>query len=139
MVPLDDALLAQNRGALEDIVQFADVARPGVREQRVPRIVVETGRRAAHGLPEIHEESLGKQRDVADALTQGRQRNVEDLEAIEQIFAERAAGHRLAQVAIARRDDAHVRFLGAGAAEAPEFALLQESQELSPAPSRSSH
>ena len=76
MAPLDDAVLAQNRGALGVIA--ADVPRPAVREQRIPRIVPEAWRCPAHRLPELCQELLGEERDVAQARTQRGQWNVED-------------------------------------------------------------
>src|SRR4029077_7541578 len=56
--------------------------------------------------------------------------DVEHLQPIEQILAERALFYRLAQIAIARRNDPNIGFLYARAAEALELALLQEPQKL---------
>jgi hypothetical protein len=54
------------------------------------------------------EEELGEQRDVLDALAQGRHRHRHHVQAIEEILAEAPGGHLGPQVAVGGRHDAHV-------------------------------
>src|SRR6266850_2090833 len=84
----------------------------------------------AHRPCELVQKILGEQRDVAEAFAERRKRDVEHLQPVEQILAERSAVDRLTEVAVAGRDDAHVGLLGARAAQALKLALLQEPQEL---------
>src|SRR6267142_679086 len=136
MASVDTALVAQNRRALEYVAQFTDVAWPAVRQQRLPCLLPEPQGRPAHRLAELLEKVVGKQGDVADPLPERRQRNVEHLQPVKQIFPKRPAMDRFAQIAIAGRDDPHVGVLGPRAAEAPKFALLQESEKLRLCPER---
>ena len=57
---------------------------------------------------EPHQEVPHQFRDVLGALAQGRHRDRKDVQAIEQVLAEAAVGHVGDQVAVGRRDDAHV-------------------------------
>ncbi len=76
------------------------------------------------------EEVLDEERDVARALAQRRQADRHDVEAVEEVFAERAGGDELLEVAVGRRDEAHVDADRLDAADALELALLQRAQEL---------
>ena len=82
-------------------------------------------------LPELLEEELHQQRQVALALAQRRDVDVEDVEAVVEVLAEQARrDHALLQVAVGRGDDAHVdahRLVGAQRLDHP---LLQHAQQL---------
>ena len=64
------------------------------------------------------------------ALAQRGQANRHDVEAVEEVLAERPAGDELLQIAVGRRDEAHVDADRLDAADALELALLQHAQEL---------
>ena len=71
---------------------------------------------AAAGLAELLEEELHQQRQVALALAQRRDVDVEDVQPVVEVLAEQPLGDPLLEVAVGRRDDAHVdahRFVGA--------------------------
>ena len=67
---------------------------------------------------------------VLDALPQRRQRDRDDVQAIEEVFAEVPGGDRARQVAVARGDDAGVRGQRLVRAHAVVCPLLQDAQEL---------
>src|SRR5690606_19330686 len=71
----------------------------------------------------------GELRQILEALAQGREPHREDREAIPEVLAERALRDHAVQVAMGRRDDAHVDVDRARAADARERALLQDAQE----------
>ena len=71
-----------------------------------------------------------QRRDVAAALAQRRQQDVDDVQAIEQILAEATLGDLLLQVAVGRGDQADVGRDGLIATHAFELAFLQHAQEL---------
>src|SRR5712664_866714 len=100
MTPLNQALIAQDRGAFEHITQLSDVARPAVRQQRHARLVRQTYARTPHRLPELVKKVFRQQRDIAEAFSKRRQWNVEHLQPVEQILAELSLLDGLAQVAI---------------------------------------
>ena len=88
------------------------------------------GRPPEHHRPELLHEVLEQREDVLRAIAQRRQVDREYMQAIIEILAKRAPGHGDLQVAIRRRDDAHVGLEHPRAAEALEFALLEDAQEL---------
>ena len=67
--------------------------------------------------------------DVFGALAQRRQMNLKTVDAIEQIRAKRSVSHYGINVAVGRRDDAHVDFNFAHAAHAEKCARLDCSQQ----------
>src|ERR1700704_1558487 len=93
-MPLDHAFIAQNRRALEHVTQLTNVARPAVRPQLIARLFGQACRRTAHRLSDLLQERLGEQRGVADAVTEGRQWNVEHLQAVKEITARIAAAYQ---------------------------------------------
>ena len=82
--------------------------------------------RAAASVQEV----LGERQHVLGAIAQRRQHHLDDVEAIEEILAERALAHALRQIAVGRRQDAHVDLLRSRRAERAQLALLQHAQEL---------
>ena len=69
-------------------------------------------------------------RDVDPALGQGRHRQRDDIEAVEQVLAELAGRHLGLEVAVGRGDDADVDLDPRVAAKAREALLLQHPQDL---------
>src|SRR5215472_11378257 len=53
---------------------------------------------------------LGQQRNIVAPLSQRRQMHLNDVQAIEQIFAELTFAHQFREVPIGCTDDAHVTF-----------------------------
>ena len=72
----------------------------------------------------------GERRNVLAAFAQWRDFNRKDAQAIEKVLAEPAGIDLFLQVAIGRGDDANVDFAGAGVADALQFLLLQNAQQL---------
>ena len=101
--------------------------RPCRQADRRPR---DPGDRLPHLRREPGHEVLGQERDVVAALAQRRQPDRDDVDAVEQVLAERALGHHLRQVAIGGGDDADVGLDLLGPAEPAEAALLQDAQQL---------
>jgi hypothetical protein len=81
-------------------------------------------------LVELHEKVLDEYGDVDRALTQRGQSNGNDVEPIKQVFAEGALCDELLEIAVRRRDEAHVDVNGLDATDALELALLQRAEQL---------
>ena len=73
---------------------------------------------------------LGELEHVGRPLAQRRDLQVHDVEAEQQVLAERALAHRLGQVAVRGGDDADVDRHRPGAADAVDHALLDGAQQL---------
>ena len=79
---------------------------------------------------ELQQEELDQLRNLFTALAQRRHVDLDHLQSIVEVFAERALPHHLFEIAIGGGDDAHVDFDGAIAAEFRELAVLQHVQDL---------
>src|SRR5438105_2689162 len=129
VVGLNGLHLRENGGALHDVLELADVARPGIPEQPVHR-----GRAQAQGaalpLGEPAEEMLGQARNILPALAQRRERDRNYVEAIEEVLAELALVDHLLEIAVGGSDDPDVDGDRLGGADGTDLAALEGAQEL---------
>ena len=72
---------------------------------------------------------LGEQRNVLRALAQGGQAHRNQVDAVEQVFAEAALRHQFGQVAVGGGDDADVEPAGLAVAEHLVGTVLEHAQE----------
>ena len=86
--------------------------------------------RRADALRMLVDEVLDQQRDVVGAARAAAARDRDDVQPVEQIVPEPAFVDQLPQVAVGRRDHAHVDLLGPFGAERLDLALLQHAQQL---------
>ena len=121
---------AEDDGALDGVLQLADVARPVVRDEARARLRREPRHAALELRGVFRDEVAGEQRDVFAPLAQGGQLEGDDVEAVVQVLTKGPGLDGLLQVPVRRRDDAHVNADGARAADALELALLQDAQQL---------
>src|SRR3546814_3613309 len=75
------------------------------------------------------DEVVDKRGDVAPAVAQRRQRDWNDVEAVEKILAEPAIGNERPHVAVRRRDDAHVGAERLIAADGRIFVALKHAEQ----------
>src|ERR1700730_9047202 len=130
MFPRDQPTFTQDGRALERVVKLADVARPTVTQQHLPRLWRDTQRRAPRRSGEFLQERVGQERDVATALAQGWNVDVEDLQPIEQILPEASLSDSPLQITIARGNHADIGLDEPRATESPELPLLQDTKQL---------
>ena len=78
VVGLDLAPRGDDDGALDGVLQLADVARPVVRVERLKRTALDAGDEAPGLLLVVFEEVYDERVDVAGPLAQGRKLNRED-------------------------------------------------------------
>jgi len=121
----------QQRQLLDRVRQLAHVARPAIAGGEAQRL----GREAAHRRLGIlgarhHQEVLEELADVVAPLAQRRQQDRHHVQPVEQVLAELALAHRLRQVAMRGRHDAHVDGALAGRAHRAHRAGLQHVQQL---------
>src|SRR6185503_5935405 len=116
--------------AFDHVLELANIAWPRVLGQRLHRL----GRHAidarAARRGELREELLHEHGNVFATITQRRNDDVNDVEAIEQILAERALLDHLAQVTVRRGDDTHVDNPAAAVGtHLLQLARLEESEQ----------
>src|SRR5262249_14308522 len=88
-----------DEGAVHDVLELADVARPGVAAEARQRLGAEALVRPL-ALVELRQEEVGEQLDVVAALAERRHRDGEDGEPVEEVFAQLPLGDRLLRVAV---------------------------------------
>ena len=114
----------EDEDALDDVAELADVAGPVVGLELVDGGVGDFDAGAAVLLTELGEELAGEERDVLFAVAQGRDVEGDDVEAVEEVFAEVAAGDLLFEVFVGGGDDADVDVRGGGGADGVEALLV---------------
>jgi len=73
---------------------------------------------------------VGERQDVLAPLAQGRYLDAHDLEPVVDVLAEGSLAHHRVEVAVRRRDDAHVDAAALRATHAADLVVLQHAQEL---------
>ena len=115
---------------MDRVLQFAHIAAPGIGEQDLARLGRDRPQRHAVDLGVFLGEMVGQRQDVARPLAQGRQAQMHDVQAVEQVFAERTLAHRIAEIAVRGRDDPQIDLDRLRAADPVDHPLLQGAQQL---------
>ena len=113
---VDHALAAEDQGVLQDVLQFANIARIIVVEQDLHGILSNRRRGNGSGSAEASHDMPEEQRQVPAALLQKGQFDAHDVQAVEQVLAKEAAVHKVPELSIGRRDDAHIHLVRAAGA-----------------------
>ena len=109
VVGANDGPLAEQHGALDGVLERADVAWPIVGLEHRHRLIGEADEvLTLHAFGARVQEEAREHLDVFDALSQGRQVHVHHVEAVIEVLAEASGGHLGLEVAVGGRDDADV-------------------------------
>src|SRR5271157_4523729 len=127
---MDYVGLGQDRGALDRVLQLADIARPGIAHQQAHRALRKAHPGATQGFLILAQEVIGEQRDVILALAERRQRDIDHVYPVEQLLAEASGLDLLFEVAVGRAQNADVEADRLVGAERIAFALLHRAQQL---------
>ena len=126
---VDARLVArEDHQPLDLVLQLPDVPRPGVGRQAPEGPVGEALAPPAGGGVAL-EEVVHQDRQVLEALAQGRQAQGDDVEAVVEVLAEGAGGDPLREVPVGGGDDADVDRHGPGVAHGRQHALLEHPEE----------
>ena len=115
---------------MDGVFQLTHVALPAVRGQHSPCIGGDRAQRHPIGGGIFLGEMLRQFEDIGRAFAQGRYLQVDDIEPEQQVLAERAFAHGIAEVAVRGGDDADIDRHRPGAADAIDHALLDGAQKL---------
>ena len=127
---MDHRAVGHRHRRLDRVLQLADVARPGVLQQRLHRLGVDLGdRRGAHRR-ELFEEVHRQQRDVLGPVAERRQVDPDHVQAVEEVGAEPAHLDLVLQPLVARGDDPDVDLDRLGPADPLERARLEHAEQL---------
>jgi len=122
--------IGQSHGALDGILQFADVAGPVVVLQHFISVLGDPQPGETAFLGQSLQEESCQQTDVLGAFTEGGNVNPHDVEPVKQIFAKFPLLHFLFQIAMRGGNDADIRPEGLVATHPGIFALLQDAENL---------
>ena len=115
---------------LDDVLQFADVAGPVVRQQQRHGLRTDAAHRSSLSQVVPLHEALGQSRNVFLAPAQRRQLQPDDVDAVKEVLTELALLDQRRQVAVGRGEDARTGLERLGAAQRLVGALLQDAQQL---------
>ncbi len=127
---MDDAPFADQDRALDAVFQFPDIARPVVAHQHVDRRGGDPSDAPRVGSGIFLDEMVGQEKDVRPALPERRNKKAEDVQPVVKVFPERAFRQRLFEVDVRGGDQPDVDPHRFDPAEALEFPLLENAEEL---------
>src|SRR6185369_170489 len=129
VVRIDELRRRHHRQPVADVLELADVAGIVERDEARHRSVGQALAFDAELARALLQEEARERRDVLVALAQRRQPEANDVEAVEQVFAERAGLYALLEILVRRGDHAHVALHRVVAADAVELAVGEDAQE----------
>jgi hypothetical protein len=127
---LDARAIGHRDRTFDRVLELADVARPRILHQRRQGLGGEPLRAIAPRCCVPLEQKRRERGDVLATIAQRRKIEVQDVEAVEEIFAELAGGDARAQVDVGGGDDPDVERTLVGRADPPDLALLEDAVEL---------
>src|SRR6187402_23805 len=131
MLPFDaPRLWIQDHDALDEIAQFTHVAGPLVLLENFNCVIRNLHAWATVLTTELVEELLHEGRNIFATIAQWRNEERDDVETIEEIFAEVSSCDLFFEVLVGRGDQAHVDVHGIGSADRKEALLIERTQHL---------
>src|SRR5438128_12162789 len=127
---LDAAVVAENRGAFDAVLELANISRPSILAKPHARLVADRQARLLEVAGEALQKKVGQRVDVFPSGAKRRNRHRKDIDAEEEILSKSPGLHIFGQIAIGRADDAHVDVDRHGTADAIETAFLQNAKHL---------
>src|SRR5262249_32746847 len=94
--------------AFDSVLELAHVARPAIPHQEILGALCQLRYVYVMNATIVCQEMIEQDKDVRAALAQGRNRNVNDIQAVVKILAEFAGCNALGQVPVGGSDDTHV-------------------------------
>ena len=125
----EDVSGGKNGGALEGVLKFADIAWPWIGFEHADGILGEFEWRAVFLVGDALQEILGEEANVLHTLAERGDVNADDVEAVEEILAERFFGNLVLEVLIGGADDPDIGMEGLVAAYAGEFTFLEDAKD----------
>src|SRR5713101_3542485 len=120
---------AYNYRSLDDVLQFANITRPGVRLQQIEALLVHR-MKALSCFPCVTiDEVLDQQGNVFSSFSQCRNFNRKDVEPVKQVAPEHARSDGSLQIAVSGSNHSNIGLDGSGSTDTFEFVFLQNTQE----------
>src|SRR5215813_1892126 len=123
-------LRRENHRTFNEILQFPDISRPRVSQQRIDGIGRDIVDPLVHALSVERGEVPQQSRNILPALPQRRDLDRKYFQTIVKVLAKRALFYHRGQISMRGCDQSHVNLVRTVAAEPLEFLLLQDAQQL---------
>ena len=120
---------AYQYGSFYQILEFTDISGERQTAQELHGVGGEVGVRQSVGCGLAVGKMACQQRDIFTTFTQGGQFYCYQVNAVEQVFAERTFAHHLTQVGVGGGDYTDIRFAGTAVAEHFKSLVLQYAQQ----------
>lgn len=128
--PGDQGLISDHDQLLDDVFQFADIARPVVVVQGCHRLLGEADSGLAVFAAIFFYEMVGKHGDIFAAFPERRDLEFDDVEPVIEIFPEVFTADQFFQVFVGGGDDLDVGMIRLCVAQRLEFLFLDQAQQL---------
>src|SRR5262249_9089955 len=112
------------------VLQFADIARPGMGVDRDQRARAKSPNLPAELAGKAAQKEIRQHQSVALALAQWRHPDRNLVQPVEQILAKAPFAHHPVEVLVGRTDDADIDLYRSAAANPLDHLILQKAQEL---------
>src|SRR5260370_5597782 len=121
--------VAHDYRSLDDVLQFANITRPGVRHQQIEALFVHRLKALSCFLRVTINEILDQQGNVFSSFTQRRHFNWKDVEPVKQVAPEHARMDGSLQIAVTSGNHSNISSDGSSSADTFEFMFLQDTQK----------
>jgi hypothetical protein len=125
----DPLTVGDGHQPFDEVLQFADVARPGITQKCIHDLRVNLPDCLEIEAVELFQEDLDEQRYVLDSLAQRRDLDGEDTQPIVEVATKRFGLDHPVQIDVRRSDDPHIDNDGLFPSNTMEGAVLQHSEQ----------
>src|SRR5713226_5017036 len=121
--------VADDYRSLDDVLQFANIARPGVRLKQIEALFVHRLKALSRFPCVTIDEILDQQGNVFSSFSQCRNFNRKDIELVKEVTPEYACSDSSLQIAVSSSDHPNIRSDRPSSTDTLEFMFLQNTQE----------
>src|SRR5258708_37378018 len=121
--------VAHDYRSLDDVLQFANVTRPGIRLKHFQSLFVYPAYALSCFTRITIDEVLNQQANVFLPFTQRRHLNRENVEPVKEVAPERARGDGRFQIAVSSGNHPNIRSDGSSSTDTTELVFLQNAQK----------
>src|SRR5215467_657393 len=125
-----DGFVLENHGAFDRVLEFANIARPIMSEQKASSLRSDAANRFLELAVVPVNEEVDERKNVFRPLAQRRDEDRNDREAVIKVLAKVAFAHGFFEIAVRCRDDADVDLHVAHASDAPDDLVFKHAQQL---------
>ncbi|MCK7499649.1 MAG: hypothetical protein MZW92_61555 [Comamonadaceae bacterium] len=123
-------LVGEVQGIFDRVLHLSHISRPAVIHERPQGFRREPGDVAGMRVAETLEKVGGQRRDVLLSFPERRQKDGDDVQAEEKVFAERSVPDGLFEIPVRGRDDPDIELPDLGVPDPAAFPFLEKTEQL---------